>query len=270
MKMTARQWITKASAVLVLVVLCGCYDSPSEQQFNHATALLKDGQVEDAEKEFEKIFEESADKTLVLESAVQLYEISFFRTKNYPKALRYLEILIANSASFADSLDALKKKALIEHKNISNYEAAIVSYGRLLSNTSLSMAEENEFRLNLVKCLFAINKFEQAKSELKPLLEASRPNSVRFTAKNLEASIHQAEGQVDKAIEAFEAALLFASSDDEKQDVLMDIALCYEQKEQYSKALDALNRVQVAGPFLTEKKKQLERLAKFKNRRLNR
>lgn len=250
--------------------MAGCFEAASEEQFRRAEALLSENKTAAAEKEFEEIFEEGADKKLVLASARHLYEISFFQTKNYKKALRYLDTIISNADSYSESMEALKKKAFIEHKNLSLYEPAIASYSRLLSNSSLSLAEEQEFRLNLVKCLFAINKFEQAKLELKPLFDPTRPLEIRLAAKNLEASIFQSEGNLIKAVESYKAAFELATTDNEKQEIAINIALCYEQNEQYEKAYDVLDKLGDSAPFLDEKKKQLARLARFQGRRLNR
>jgi tetratricopeptide (TPR) repeat protein len=266
---TIPRWTIKLSA-LVIFSLTGCFETSSEKSFQHAEKLLEQNKVTEAEAEFQKTFSESPDKKIILQSAKRLYEISYFKTKNYPKAITYLQVIIANSDSFGESIEALKKKAMIEEKYLLQYEAAITSYSSLLSHSELSIEEENEFRIDLVKCLFAINKFEQARAELKPLLLESRAVDVRIAAKNLEASILQAEGFPDKAVESYEAALELATSDKDKQDILINIAMCYEQKEQYKKAVEALNKIQLAAPFLVEKKKQLERLAKFKERRLNR
>jgi tetratricopeptide (TPR) repeat protein len=264
---TIRQWIT---SLIVLFSLAGCYETSGEKAFNHASELMEQGQYAQAEKEFKKIFDEAPDKGVVLQSARRLYEISYFKTKNYRQAVIYLDRIIANSESFGESLDALKKKAVIEQKNLLQYEAAIESYSRLLGHSGLAIDEENEFRINLVKCLFAINKFEQAKAELKTLLDPQRPLEVRMAARSLEASIYQAEGNLEKAVESYTAALDLAVGDKDKQDILINIAMCYEQKEQYQKALESLNKIQMSAPFLDEKKKQLERLARFKNTRLNR
>jgi tetratricopeptide (TPR) repeat protein len=91
-----------------------------------------------------------------------------------------------------------------------------------------------------------------------------------MAARGLEASIYQAEGNLEKAVESYTAALDLAVGDKDKQDILINIAMCYEQKEQYQKALESLNKIKMSAPFLDEKKKQLERLARFKNTRLNR
>lgn len=264
---TIQPWII---SILVVFSLAGCYESSSEKAYNHANELLEQSKIREAEKEFRKIFDESPDKHIVLLSAKKLYEITFFKTKNYKHAILYLNRIIANSDNFGDSLDALKKKAVIEQKNLLQYEAAIESYSRLLGHSGLSIEEENEFRLNLVKCLFAINKFEQAKAELKPLFETSRPPEVRMAARILEASIYQSDRQLDKAVESYQAALDLAVADKDKQDILINIAMCYEQREQYMKALESLNKITMSAPFLDEKRKQLERLARFKNTRLNR
>jgi len=263
---TIRRW-TISLAALAVFSLSGCYETAGEKAYTHANDLLEQGQTGLAEKEFKKIFDESAEKTLVLKSAKKLYEISYFKAKNYKQAVFYLDRIIANSESFGDSLDALKKKASIEQKNLLQYEAAIESYARLLGHSGLSIDEENEFRLNMVKCLFAINKFEQAKMELQPLLDPVRPADVRMTARTLEGSILQAEGNTDKAVESYNAALDIATNDKDKQDILINIAMCYEQKEQYQKALEALNKIQMSAPFLDEKRKQLQRLARFKDTR---
>lgn len=263
------RWTTSLVWLSVFFTL-GCYETSSEKMFNRAEVFLEQNRIQEAEAEFTKIYTKSPDKGLVLKSTKKLFEISYFKTKNYKKAAIYLDAIIANSDSFAESIDALKKKASIEQKNLLQYESAIKSYSRLLSHSGLAMDEENEFRLNLAKCLFAINKYEQARSELKVLQESHRPPAVQVDAKNLLGSIYQAEGLTEKAVEAYSAALLLATSESDKQDILINIAMCYEQKEQYSKALEALDKAPLVSPLLEDKKKQLERLAKFKDRRLNR
>ncbi len=264
---TIQQWIIKS---VFFLGLAGCYETASEKTLERGNQLFLQNKIAEAEIEYRKVFDEGSEKELVLESAKKLYEISYFKTKNYKQATRYLDRIIANSPSFGEAIEALKQKAEIEHKSLLQYEAAIKSYSRLLSHSGLSLDEENEFRLNLVKCLFAISKFEQAKTELKPLFEVSRPLETRMAAKTMEASIFQAEGQLDQAIQSYLQALDFAPTDKDKQDTLINIAMCYEQKEQYAKALESLNRIKSDAGFLEEKRKQLERLAKFKDRRLNR
>lgn len=264
-KMIQRLWIS--SLILSFLILSSCVGNAHKIRMERGYKYLESNRDEEAIADFTYVFDKSSDKELVYESAKNLAEI-YTRKKDYKTALRFLEVMIANADNFPASLDALKKKAQIQHKDLSLFEEAIITYSRILSYSDLKESEQNEMRLNLSNCYFSINKFEQARGELAPLLDWKQPKDVRLEAQRLEATIFQAEGQFEKAINAYN--LILASAEDEKQkrDALINLSLCYEQKEDYLGALEALNKVPKKDEVLDAKIKQLQRMSVFQGRRL--
>ena len=265
-------WISKSIGVLFLclLVLTGCFGQSQKEDYELAKKSLAEEKYSEAYTFFEKVFLHSSDEGLVLESAQALAELAEVKIKNYPKAVNYLEFVIANSKDFKASYQALYKKAFIEHKLLYYYEDAIRSYQRLLSYSDLSLEQSAEIRLNIAKCYNAIHNYEAARTELLPLVSASQKNEIRYKAKLLEASLYQTEGKLDEAIKVYNQALVIDVIESEKREGYISLALCYEQKEAYKNALETVRKISVRDEFLKIKVSQLERLVQFQGRRLQR
>jgi tetratricopeptide (TPR) repeat protein len=261
----AARWFGRLT---LLLVFTACVGNAHKMKLERGYRDLEAERIDDAITNFTAVFDKSSDKELVFESAKNLADIYYRKKKDYKTALRFLEVIIANSDNFPASLEALKQKALIQHKDLSLFEEAIITYSRILSHPDLKEGEQNELRLNLAKCYYAINKFDQARNELTPLLDPKQTKEMRMEAQKLEASISQAEGNFEKAINAYNQILALAETDQQKRDALMNLSLCYEQKEDYKGALEALKRISKKDELLDSKIKQLERLSIFQGRRL--
>jgi tetratricopeptide (TPR) repeat protein len=255
-------------SLLILFLFSSCVGDAHRARLERGYQDLDAERIDSAITNFTAVFEKSSDKELVFESAKSLADIYYRKKKDYKSALRFLEFIIANSDNYPASLEALKQKAHIQHKDLSLFEDAIATYSRILAHPDIKEGDQNQVRLNLVKCYYAINKFEQARNEIGPLLDSKQSKETRMDAQKLEASIYQAEGSFDKAIQSYNQILALAESEDQKRDALMNLSLCYEQKEDYKGALEALKRIPRRDEMLVSKIKQLERLSIFQGRRL--
>jgi tetratricopeptide (TPR) repeat protein len=217
---------------------------------------------------YEKAFKTSANKEEVLVAAQKIQELSYLHTKEYRKAIHYLDYYIANVSSFSEVIAGLKRKAYIEHKMLNFYEAATVTYQRLLSSSKLDPKEEETFRLEVARCQFSINKFDQALLELDTLLKQTEDNEIKLSAIMLQFSVYQAQGNDKKALESTEiAAKMPFLTDEHKKDIAFNRAILLEHQEKYADALKALETLQEPGDAVEEKKEQLRRLEKFQRSR---
>lgn len=255
---------------ICLTVLSGCFGQSQKEDYDLAQKSLAEEKYTEAYDYFEKVFLHSSDESLVLRSALELAELAEVKIKNYPKAVTYLEFVIANSKDFKESYQALYKKAFIEHKLLYYFEDAIRSYQRLLSYSDLSLEQSAEIRLNIAKCYNAIHNYEAARTELLPLTSATQKNEIRYKAKLLEASLFQTEGKLEEAIKVYNQALIIDVIEKEKREGYISLALCYEQKEAYKNALETVKKITEPDEFLKIKVGQLERLVQFQGRRLQR
>ncbi len=265
-------WISNCRLTFLAFVLIfsGCFSQSQKEDYELAKKNLAEEKYSEAYSYFEKVFLHSSDETLVLESAQELAELAEVKLKNYPKAVNYLEFVIANSKDFKASYQSLYKKAFIEHKLLYYFEDAIRSYQRLLSYSDLSLDQSAEIRLNIAKCYNAIHNYEAARTELLPLVSATQKNEIRYKAKLLEASLYQTEGKLDEAIKVYNQALVIDVIESEKREGYISLALCYEQKEAYKNALETVKKIPEPDEFLKIKVSQLERLVQFQGRRLQR
>lgn len=264
MRIILRPWISS----LLFVALAACVGNAYKSRMEQGYKAMEKDKFSEAIADFTYVYEKSSDKELVYESAKALSDIYAFKVKNYKQALRFLDAVIANSDNYRVSIEALKTKAKIQHKELSLFEAAIVTYSRILSSPDLKDSEQNEARLNLSKCYYAINKMEQARNELGALLDEKQPKSVRDEARRLEASIYQSERSFDKAIVVYNQLLTEAEDEKQKRDTLINLSLCYEQKEDYKGALEALKKIVQKDVMIEAKITQLERMTMFQGRAL--
>jgi tetratricopeptide (TPR) repeat protein len=266
------RWISKPTISLLIGIffLTACLGPSYQEEFERAQELVKNEQHREAFLIYEKVFIHSSDEQLVFESAKAAADLLENKIKDYTKAVYYLQFVIANSKKFDDSYEALYKKAFIEHKLLYHYEEAIRSYQRLLSYSDLPIDKSSEIRLNVAKCYYAIHNYSSAREELQALISPTQKNDLRFKAKILEASIFQTEGQLEKAIKAYNEALVIDIDEKNKKEGLISLALCYEQKEAYKNALETVKKIQQQDEFLKIKVSQLERLVQFQGRRLQR
>lgn len=268
-----QRWINKAQFIILLAssfFYAGCFGKSHQEAFTQGQELVKKEQFAEALPLFEKTFLNSSDETLVFESAKIIADISETKIKNYTKAVHYLEFVIANSKKFEESYAALYKKAFIEHKVLYYFEDAIRSYQRLLSYSHLDLSESAEIRLNIAKCYYAIHDEASARTELIALTSPTQKVDIRFRAKLLEASIYQTNNKLENAIKAYNEALVMDVDEKAKKEGLINLALCYEQKEAYKNALETVKKIQNHDEYLKIKVSQLERLVQFQGRRLQR
>lgn len=241
--------------------------SQGEALLDQAKELENKSDYENAVRIYEKIFKTSSNKEVVLLSSYRVQEISYLHLKDYKKSAHYLEYFVANTASFSESQDALKRLVYIQHKLLNHYEKAIQSYHRLLNNNKLEKKDEHVYRLEVARCHFAINEFDQALQELETLSKIDADDEFKMSVMMLKANVFQAQSNTKKAIETMDKTLAMNISDAHKKDVALNKAIILEHQELYKEALAALESIANPGEVIEDKKEQLRRLAKFQRSR---
>lgn len=256
----------KVQLLLAILLLIGCTNRSDEINFKKGIKA-EISQPDLAIKYYKKVFDQSSDRDLVVESAVKLFNIYYYTKKNYIEALKYLNYIVPNTSRFKDAQEALKLKAHIEYRHLSYYEKAIESYNKLLAYEGVMPKDEREFRWNIVKSYVEINDKTQALAELEELKKLYK-NESNTEVKLFEASIYQGDGELKKAIELYSSILKQTDKPEEKKEILLNLALCYEQQKEYSNAVQALEKISGDDEILSAKKKQLKKMATIKKRKL--
>lgn len=254
-------------AVLLIFFLSSCVKSQGVTQLDLAREHEDNKEYTAALKIYEKIFQTSSNKELVLLSAFRSQEIAYLHLKDYKKTRKYLVYFIANAKSFSESQEALKRLAFIEHKVLNLYEPAIGSYHRLLGSNKLEKLEEKTLRLEMARCYYAINKFDEALQELQRINMSEESDDYKVTVLMLQSNILQSQGKTALAVEIIDKILLLKISDENRKDVVLNKAIILEHEEKYKEALSALEQLPSSGEVIESKKVQLRRLAKFQKSR---
>ena len=252
---------------LVFFCISSCVKPQGETQFELAQAHEDTKEYLAALKIYEKIFQTSSNKDLVLLSAFRAQEISYLQLKDYKKTRKYLLYFIANAKSFGESQEALKRLANIEHKTLNLYEAAIGTYYRILGSAKLEKSEEKTFRLEMARCYYAINKFEEALQELQRINLIEEPDDEKVTVMMLMANIFQSQGKTTLSLELIDKILELQISENNRKDVVLNKVIVLEHEEKYKEALQALEKLSSSSEVIESKKNQLKRLATFQRSR---
>lgn len=259
----------KSLSLVLIAILCltSCVRSQGEALLDQAKDFENKSQYENAIRTYEKVFKSSSNKEVVLLSAFRAQELAYLQTKDYKKASFYLEYFVANTNSFSESQDALKRLVYIQHKLLNHYEDAIKSYHRLLNNNKLDKKDENNYRLEVARCHFAINEFEQALQEIEALSTVATDDDFRMSLMMLKSNVYQAQGNTKLAVDTMDKTLHLKLTETHKKDVALNKAIILEHQELYKEALAALEEIKVPNDVIEDKKEQLRRLAKFQRSR---
>ncbi|MCC6138797.1 MAG: tetratricopeptide repeat protein [Bdellovibrionaceae bacterium] len=263
-----KQWVIAiVLAIAFGTFLPSCVRTQGEALLDQAKNFENKADYPNAVRIYEKVFKTSSNKEVVLLSAYKAQELSYLHTKDYRKALKYLEYYIANTGSFSEAQESLKRLAYIEHKLLNLYEPAIRSYHRLLNSNKLDKKEEHTYRLEVARCHYAINEFDQAVQELETLSKIDADNDFKMSVMMLKANVFQSQNNTKMAVETMDKALALDISDANKKDVSLNKAIILEHQELYREALAALEAIKAPGDVIEDKKEQLRRLAKFQRSR---
>lgn len=253
--------------VVAIFLFASCVRSQGEALLDQAKEFENKSDFDNAIRTYEKVFKSSSNKEVVLLSAYRAQDLAYLHTKDYKKASFYLEYFVANTASFSESQEALKRLVYIQHKLLSHYEDAIKSYHRLLNNNKLDKKDENTYRLEVARCHFAINEFEQSLQELEALSKVDADDDFRMSIMMLKSNVYQAQGNTKLAVDTMDKTMDLKLSDTHKKDVALNKAIILEHQELYKEALAALEEIKISNDVIEDKKEQLRRLAKFQRSR---
>lgn len=261
----------KSLSLLVVAIgfisLSSCVRSQGEALLDQAKEFENKSDYASAVRTYEKVFKTSSNKEVVLLSAYRAQDLSYLHLKDYKKSAQYLEYFVANTGSFSESQEALKRLVYIQHKLLNHYESAIQSYHRLLNNNKLDKKDEHTYRLEVARCHFAINEFDQALQELETLSKIDADDDFRMSITMLQANVYQAQGNTKMALDTMDKTLNLKISETSKKDVALNKAIILEHQELYKEALAALESIANPGEVIEDKKEQLRRLAKFQRSR---
>lgn len=174
-----------------------------------------------------------------LDSSRTAAKVSSLDLKDSKKTLDFLRHIIMYSPNNDERIQAQKQLANIYFENLQDYQKANVEYNKLLQFPHTD-SEAAEYRIALARSNFFLNQFYQADSELNEILKLKISVQMRFNALILKSNILIAQKQYAKAITLLKEIIAEFPDLAEKERVAMTLAVCYEESQDYAKALGVL------------------------------
>lgn len=252
--------INFAVVILLLSVLTGCHLSYDRVEFDRAERALKREQFKEAVKHFSRVIKRSPESDLALEAARNAARVSLFQTEDFIQAIQFFRHVIIYSKSEKERKEAQRNIATIYFDKLTDYKSAIVEFNKLLS-LSHSPEDETDYKLYLAKSYFYLNNFFQAKIETDELLKRNLSDEKKFEILLFKGNILMTSKEINEALGVFEQLKKDFPELAKKEKVDMSIAVCYEELNNFAKAISVLEELKADYPhpeFIDLKIKRLE------------
>jgi len=274
MKMVIHRTFIKAinSSLGIFFFLCaqiffhvGC-ESRQEKEFKRGIKYQNSKDYSSALEEFEKSIKREPGNPTSLMAARESIKILLYEVKNYEKAIELLKFLILYSNNSEERWRSQSQIAQIYFDNLGWYDKALIEYSKLL-NGNLSKEEQTKIHLSIARAYYYLGQFNQSWNEASSLLlENSVSQDQIFDVYLLQANIHQSLKRFSEATKLFEEILTRFPERSKKENVGINLALCYEELGVYKEAMRVLESLKNS----YEPKEYIAlRLKKLKDRLIN-
>jgi tetratricopeptide (TPR) repeat protein len=243
-----------------LLAQSSCTWFQSDSSLSSAQKDADAGQYAQAVFKTEKLVKSHPESKEALEAARLGAKITFLETKDYEKALFYYRHLVLYSPDEAERLESQKKLAEIYFERLSDHGQAVNELNKLLQ-LQHKPDEELKFRMNLAKANFYLSRFQQAEAEADLVLEKKLTPEMKFDVQLLKGNIFFSTKQLDKAITIFKEIMESFPEKSRDEHVGVSLAICYEEKNDFTAAREVLNRIKPSYPnpeFIDTKLARLE------------
>lgn len=223
-------------AAVVLFASAGCTTSSQKQDIQSGKSAMAAGNSSLAVAYFDRAAH-GEDQQLSLEAARPAARLAYLELKNYPKAIEYNRIIIVASDNDTERKAAQKTIAQIYFENLLDYQQAILEYEKLLQ-LEFTPEEKFQFRFNIAKSQLQIGHIDQAMAELADLEKGKGAEDYDLQLFKSNILISQ-KRQQDAAL-ILETLVKKFPERSEKESLGLTLAVCYEEAEDFKKAIEAL------------------------------
>jgi tetratricopeptide (TPR) repeat protein len=244
--------------------LTGCSFSLDWLRYFRARRAASQHDYRTSLKFFQEITRAHPDSARALYSARLGARVAHLEAGNYPLAIEFYRLIILRSENPDERRAAQRNIAQIYFENLLDYAQSVTEYERLL-HLENPPEEAFKYRLNLAKAQFQLNNLEQATDELDVLLSQKRTDEEAFDAKSLKANILVAGHHLSDAASAWEQILKEFPERSKKENVAMNLVVCYEELKDFGSAIDVLERMKADYPNPDFLNIRIERLKERKS-----
>jgi len=218
--------------------LSGCSWSFQSWNYRSANKLVEEHKYSEAMKIFTKVIRRKPESWLALEASRKAARLAVFDLKDFKAAVEFYQHLILYSPLSDERLAAQKSLADIYFENLLDFDQAVLEYSRLIK--LVPPPQRASYRLTVAKAYFNLNNFAQAEIEVDELLHKPIADDLRFEALLFKGNLLQGAKRLDDAISVFGQILKKYPERARSENVIINLAVCYEEKKEFLKAIEIL------------------------------
>jgi tetratricopeptide (TPR) repeat protein len=227
------------SLIFFSLLFAGCHFSSLSLEYRRGKKAYEQKDYKEAIKHFNRVILREPESRQALDSARQGARIAFFDIKNFSEALRFYNHLILYSEVSTERTDAQKRIASIYFENLNDYPRAIIEYNKLLALKNPD-SETIDFKLRVAKSYFYLNNFYQAQTEVESALKLAAESPQRFDLMLFLGNVYYNTKKIDEAVKIYQELMQKFPNRAKAENVAMNIVVCYEEREQFEKAIEEL------------------------------
>ncbi len=203
---------------------------------------LENKQYIEAVADFERVMKYAPRSEAGFEAARLGGDAALYYAKNYKKAIEFYRHIVREGQSRTEAQWAQQKIAEVYYEKLADYPQAIIEYERLLS-ANPSKDEANDYKLRVARCYFYDANFDQSVSEADQFV-ANQPQDKRvYDMLMIKGNALLAQKKHDDALATYKKAYMVDPQNKEVYQVFLNISLVYEEKEEWEKAIEALQEI---------------------------
>ena len=251
--------------IFLALTLSGCTFAINKLHDYRIDRAIMGGRYTPAFDLLNRTIDEDPDGPRALVASRKGARVAHLEAKNYALAVKYYQHLVLRSEDPEERKTAQRFIAQIHFENLLDYNQAVTEYEKLL-NLDVTPEEGFRYRLNLAKSHYSLNNLDQTLAELDTLLEKSPPADGVFEAKVLKANVFMTLKRLPEAATLWQEILNEFPERSKKENVAMNLVVCYEESKELGKAIDVLEKMRADYPnpeFLDI------RIQRLKDRKLN-
>ncbi len=238
----------KLQILLLLISLStslfACTWTPEDKYLKTAHEAAKAQKWNEAIESFEKVVKVSPESPEALASSQEGAKIALVYTKDPVRLVTFLKHIILYSKSEDERVTSQRLLAETYFEKINDYKNAAIELNKALEFFK-SGKENGQLRLMLAKAYFFQNQFFQARTEVDTALKEDMDQEFVFKALLLKANIYFNEKRLDDAINMYQKLAVEFPQKSKTEQVALNLAVCYEEKEDLKKAIETLEKMRV-------------------------
>lgn len=227
--------------------ISGCTFSLDSLRYYRAERAVTQQDYASALAILQNIVLSNPDGPRALEAARLGARVAHLDAKNYSQAVEFYKNVVLRSPDAEERKSAQKFIAQIEFENLQDFNQAVVEYEKLLK-LDHRPEEAFHYRLNLAKSQLRMNNVDQAVTEIDILLSQKHSGDEIFEARIIKANTLVAVKRLADAAVAWQEILKEFPEKSKKENVALNLVVCYEEMKDFSKAIDVLEGMREGYP----------------------